>query len=652
MPNSISEKDFHMLAEAIPQLVWIITPDGKFLYCNHKLTDYLNLPTNEKDIFRIWLEALHPDDRESTIDVWSHSVLTGEPYETEYRMRNGKTGEYRWFLARASVLNNSSPEVKWFGTCTDIHEQRVIRDGQEFLAACSKVLASSINYLETVQKVAELAVPEIADWCSIELIENNELKQVAVAHKNPEELKNAKQLAKHRKQDISSKRVIPEILRTGKSAYYPVITDEMLRRYARNETEFKLFKKLNFESSMIVPISVDNKNIGVIQFVSTESKKRFSTFDLYVAEEVGRRVALTIQNDQLIEESQRKEKQFRALYNSNIIGVTYSTSCGEITDANDAFLDMIGFTKKDLHAGNVRWDQLTPPKYKERMHEAYEEIAKNGFMNPWEKEYYKKDGGTVPAIICGVMLNKKTTETLMLVLDISERKRLEERKDEFIGITSHELKTPLTSIKGYVQILERIINEMGNEQMSLYIKKTNTYINRLNSLIVDLLDVSKVQAGKLMLNFSTFDFPELVRQSIDAVQGTSNSHKITFFYDNQFSWDGDEHRLEQVFINLLTNAIKYSPNAKKVVVHLEKNEKEVIVGVQDFGIGISKKEISKIFERFYRVESISKRFSGLGIGLYISYEIIKRHGGKMWVESELGKGSTFYFSLPVDTSNL
>ncbi len=646
MTNTVSDKDFHMLAEVIPQLIWIITPEGEFLYCNKQFLEYLNISSKTKNIFEIWLKSLHPDDQEKTIQMWGHSVLTGKQYETEYRMKNGKTGEYRWFLARAAVMNDEDSGVRWFGTCTDIHEQKMIGEGQSFLAGSSKILASSMNYEENIQKVANLAVAEIADWCTVELIENNELKQIAVAHNDPQKVKDAQEFARNRSKDLSSRRVVPDVLRTGKSAFYPIITDDMLRKYCTSEREFKLFKKLNFESSMIVPISLEKKNFGVMQFVSTESKKRFSNFDLYVAEEIGRQIALSIQNAQLIEESQRKEKQFRALYNSNIIGVKYTLFDGKILEANDAFLNMLGYTKKDIEKGNIRWNKLSPPEYQVQIDDSLRQLKENGFVTPWERAYITRDGRTVPAIVCSVLLNKKTTETLTLVLDITERKKLEERKDEFIGITSHELKTPLTSIKGYVQILERITKDLGDEQMNLYIQKTNTYINKLNSLIVDLLDVSKVQAGKLILNYSTFDFQDLLAESIEGVQETTPSHKITVDNHNHFKWTADENRVGQVLINLLTNAIKYSPRSKKVTIHLENKKDQVVVGIQDYGIGISQNEISKIFERFYRVESVSKRFSGLGIGLYISYDIVKRHGGKMWVESELGKGSTFFFSLP------
>lgn len=236
--------------------------------------------------------------------------------------------------------------------------------------------------------------------------------------------------------------------------------------------------------------------------------------------------------------------------------------------------------------------------------------------------------------------------------EIQRTRELDRRKDEFIGIASHELKTPLTSIKGYVQILERIMAEMKHEKAKYYLDKTNVYIDRLNGLISDLLDVSKIQAGKLQFNVSEFSFSDLVTESIGGIQPLSPSHKIEVKGNVRIKVKGDRNRLEQVMTNLLSNAIKYSPEAERVVVSIEKGAGELKVGVKDFGIGIGKKDQKRIFERFFRSGSVEQKFSGLGIGLYISQEIVRRHGGKMWVESEEGKGSTFYFSIPVNRATM
>lgn len=267
---------------------------------------------------------------------------------------------------------------------------------------------------------------------------------------------------------------------------------------------------------------------------------------------------------------------------------------------------------------------------------------------PWEKEFIRKDGSFVPVIVGCVATNKEAGEFLAFTLDISERKKLEQRKDEFIGIASHELKTPLTSIKGYTQILERIIRQMGDDKLKLYLRKTNVYIDRLDSLIADLLDVSKIQAGKLQMNFSTFPFHELLAEGIETMQHTYSQHRIIVKGNIDAEITGDKHRLEQVFTNLLSNAIKYSPEADRVEIDIKKNSNSLQIGIRDYGIGIDSEQVPKLFRRFYRIDERATQFSGLGIGLYISNQIVKRHGGKMWVRSQPGEGSIFYFTLPVN----
>lgn len=231
--------------------------------------------------------------------------------------------------------------------------------------------------------------------------------------------------------------------------------------------------------------------------------------------------------------------------------------------------------------------------------------------------------------------------------NIDDQKQLEERKDEFIGIASHELKTPLTSIKAYTELLERRLMDGSDETSRIYITKTNGYIKKLGQLISDLLDVSKIQAGKLQFHMQDFDADEFVKESIDNIMHLANKHRITINGKAGVQLRGDKQRLEQVLSNLLSNAMKYSPAADEVIVNVCHDDEKVTISVTDHGIGVPADKHTKLFERFYRVEKNAYRFQGLGIGLYISAEIVRRHGGKIWVESEEGKGATFHFTLPL-----
>ncbi|MBW4889815.1 PAS domain S-box protein [Mucilaginibacter sp. HMF5004] len=236
-------------------------------------------------------------------------------------------------------------------------------------------------------------------------------------------------------------------------------------------------------------------------------------------------------------------------------------------------------------------------------------------------------------------------------VDITEQKHLQQQKDDFIGIASHELKTPVTSIKAYTQVLERMLLKKGEIKEANMINRMDGQINRLNSLVGDLLDVTKINSGKLQFNPVDFDFNTHVKDLIEDLQRTTDKHTLVANFDPTGIVYGDKERIGQVITNLITNAIKYSPNADKIIISSSVNEGNVKLCIQDFGIGIAEKNLDKVFEQFYRVSGdMQHTFPGLGLGLYISSEIIKRENGRIWVSSKEGEGSKFCFSLPLKNS--
>ena len=239
--------------------------------------------------------------------------------------------------------------------------------------------------------------------------------------------------------------------------------------------------------------------------------------------------------------------------------------------------------------------------------------------------------------------------------EIRERKNAEEalreseaRKDEFISMASHELKTPLTSLKGFTNLLQRRLTKQGDKQALHFLARMEEQLDKLSKLVSDLLDVTKMQTGKLEFREERFFLNELVRETLENLQGTMETHHLQLEEVTDVQVLGDKDRLGQVLINLLTNAIKYSPEADTVIVRVSADEHNAIVSVQDFGIGIAETHQEKIFERFYQVnDGTEKTFPGLGIGLYISSQIVRGHHGRLWAESAKGAGTTFYLSLPL-----
>ena len=236
-------------------------------------------------------------------------------------------------------------------------------------------------------------------------------------------------------------------------------------------------------------------------------------------------------------------------------------------------------------------------------------------------------------------------------MDITQQKEVEARKDEFISIASHEMKTPVASIKGFTQILHRLFSTRDDEQPLHFLARMDKQLDRLTKLINDLLDVSKMQTGKLEFHQELFDLDELIQETVENLQAATTTYRFSLEGKTRAQLFADRDRIGQVLINLITNAIKYSPNADKVIVRLANEMDQAKVSVQDFGIGIAEAHHQKIFERFYQATGQEdKTYPGLGIGLYISNEIIKRHHGRMWVESRKGAGATFSFALPLSSS--
>lgn len=237
------------------------------------------------------------------------------------------------------------------------------------------------------------------------------------------------------------------------------------------------------------------------------------------------------------------------------------------------------------------------------------------------------------------------------VVDITDRKALERQKDDFMAIVAHELKTPITSIKGYTQVLAMQLSDLGNEEVNQVQQRLGVQINNLTNLIEKMLDAARIESGELQFKKEKFDLTLLINELVQDVQQSAKRHRLIVTPTPPLFAIGDKAYASQVIINLLSNAIKYSPNADQVIISIRQEAENSICSIQDFGFGISSDQKSTIFEKYYRVKTENvNRPPGVGLGLYLSAEIIRQMGGAIWVESEINQGSTFSFSLPVLSS--
>jgi PAS domain S-box-containing protein len=387
------------------------------------------------------------------------------------------------------------------------------------------------------------------------------------------------------------------------------------------------------------------------------------------------------------EKVRESEERFRFLFDSNVLPVAFWHISGEIYDANDSFLNLMGYTREEMQQGELNWRKFTLPEDAPSHEEKVRQAAEGKTVAPYQAQYINKRGEFVSSLVGYAMLTGSKENGIAFMQDIrkikeveaalrqSEEKyrqlsmNLEEKvnerteelrklneadklKSDFIKMASHELKTPVTSIKGYTQLILSALKEDESKISPLLIRSSlisvDKQVTRLTRLMSELLDLSKIETGMLVLSKEIFNLNELVIETVQDIIYTNSKHNINVFHDFECHVDGDKDRIGQVLINFLTNAIKYSPNSDKVEVWVRQSEKDrVSVSVKDFGIGIEEKDHEKIFERFYRVGGKEEQtFPGFGIGLFIAKEIIQRHDGIIGLVSQKGKGSIFTFTLP------
>ena len=345
-------------------------------------------------------------------------------------------------------------------------------------------------------------------------------------------------------------------------------------------------------------------------------------------------------------------KQFEFVTDFMPVQLWTASTDGNIDYVNQRTIDYFGIELEQVIGSS--WLNLVHPEDRDGCIATWTSSIKTGDMYHYEFRLLDKNGDykwhlaqALPFVNDGKIIKWFGTST-----NIDEQKQLQRQKDDFLGIASHELKTPVTSIKAYAQVLGAMLTKEGETKKAEMVTRMDAQVNRLTNLIGDLLDVTKINSGRLQFNKVWFDLNQAIKETVDDLQHTTKKHTLVDDFGETGQIYSDKDRIGQVITNLITNAIKYSPHTDKIIVSTRITGNEAIVCVQDFGIGIADDKKDKVFEQFYRVSGDKQHtFPGLGLGLYISSEIIKREGGRMWVNSIEGKGSTFCFALPVDGNN-
>jgi len=535
---------YEAMAEAIPQMVWTAQADGSVDFFNRRWLDYTGLALAKSKGW-LWQTALEPSDSVVCGNRWRRSVVEGAGFEVAARIRS-REGALRWHLIRAlPVLDHAGKIGKWFGTCTDIDYQKRAEESLRFLADASEVLSTSHDEIETLNRIAHLAVPQIADFCTVHLLLDRRLQLAAVAHMDPRKA----DLMVRIDRDFPPDRAVAEVGASGRSKLFPEISDAQLGAMGTDKAHREALQQLGLASRICVSLSGRREILGVITFASAERGRLYNERDLALAEELGRRTALALDNNRL----------FAAVNHNKVLAETANAS-----------------------------------------------------------------------------------------------------KDQFLAVLSHELRTPLTPVLLCVEDLSR--DPMQTPPVRSAMEMIRRNIDLEARLIDDLLDITRIQSGKLRLHQVPTDAHAVLRNAIEICDADIRAKNIRVSFglaaESRFV-HADPARLQQVFWNLIKNAVKFTDGGGSIVFRSRNQTTREGIGLQieieDSGIGIDASVLPKIFNAFEQGEkSRSRRYGGLGLGLAISKNLVEAHGGTVQVRSP-GRdlGTTFTVELAtIDPSSV
>jgi len=732
--NEIKEREAQLneLANAMPQLVWMANGEGNIIYYNNRIADYgvVQLADGKWS----WQSMLHPGDLASTILHWNNAVRNGTAYQKEHRIKMAD-GTCKWHLSRAFPQKDAAGNIiKWFGTATDIDEQKKIsesiRVNEEKLKVAIEAAEMGTWEYDLVNDVIECSErtielfgftpgTKISLKTVLDIIDEKDRERVtcavqaALAHGSDGNYDVEYSFTNYRDHtlrsvkakgkvffdgsgiayrltgtllDITKQKETIHSLAYGKAlleAHYEATADGILligadgkllsynRRFTemwdipqsiiqaqdneaalafimnRLEEPEILMEKIKFLYENPVPVSINElvfKNGKIVEchaYPVADKDKGFNAWSWNF-----RDVTASKLYEKTIRES---EERFRLLANS-IPQIVWTTTAGGVC----------GYISSQWYKYTGQWEDDGINTFANYIHpddlpiviNNWNESVKTG--NPYITEYRLKNvqTGEYHWFIANTLPLKDEYGNIVkwvgAATNIHEIKMQEQRKDDFIKMASHELNTPVTSIKGYVQLLLKMHENSEDAFLRQALSAVDRQIVKLAKLISDLLDVTRIESGKLITTKAGFIINELVKETIADLKTVTPHHSIVFNDIEPLTVHADKDRIGQVITNLLGNAVKYSPGADKIIIGISQIAGDVIIKVEDFGIGIDADDQTRIFERFYRVYGKNEQtFPGFGIGLFIVSEIIKQHDGKIWVTSEKNKGSSFYFSLPL-----
>jgi PAS domain S-box-containing protein len=487
--------------------------------------------------------SVHPDDRAMVRAGVQKAMETGEPFSFDHRVV-WPDGSVRWINGRGRVIKDASGKpVTMIGSGQDITDRKNAADAQRLLAEASEALASSLDYRQTLATVANLAVRDVADWCSIAIGDSSgRYEDVARGHRDPARREWVEEYARLHPPRFDTPTGTPQVLRTGKPELYPEIDDELLAAASTTAEERRVIRELRLYSAMVVPMIARGRTIGAISFISAESRRKYTTDDLWFAERLANRAAYAIDNARLYEEA--------------------TAARAEAERANAA-------------------------------------------------------------------------------------------KAQFLASMSHELRTPLNAIAGYAELMELGVLGPVNERQTDALGRLQRSRRHLHSLVDQVLNFARIEAGKVQFDIRPVPVNDALEHIADMVAPQAAGKDLKYDFDGcdpNIAVDADRDRMDQIMLNLIGNAVKYTPGGGAIRVGVQCHPKTVSIEVRDTGPGIPAEKQQVIFQPFVQLGSTTDATaSGVGLGLAISRDLARSMGGDIEVESRDGTGSTFTLTLPRST---
>jgi len=627
------------LFHSIPVGIVYVDRESIVRLCNRAAAGFIGRQLDE--IINSHLHDIFPTNAEAwSLVERALDSAEGIPVQ-QFRMPGNHPGSWPRDYLIAFLLDRA-PDGTTRGvyvTSQEVTELLQTQDALTFLTDASTQLGGSIDYDETLQTAVDLAVPRLADLCMIDIVAGDVGRVVARAV-DPERERLLYEVRQHYPFDPNANAPWTRLVREQGPILAPEADGGQVATLARDEGHAEYLRRIAARSTLFLPLMADGEMIGILSLGMAESGRRFGPAEQRLAAELARRVATSIVNATIYRDAQSAEARYRGLFEGAADAIVVVDNEGTYIDVNPAMSALTGYSRDELLTIRAGDGQLTANG--DGSKPQFDEIRRAGAFRG-EMELRRKDGSVVPveSVIRSVALPDGTV-FINMMRDISRRRELERLQRDFMAIVSHELKGPLTSIKGFGQIMLRqgTFSERAVDSILLQ-------AGQIERLINDMFHAAQSDTDRLELWRNEVNLIEIADTAVDQARATSASHTIRLDTASpEIIGEWDRERLVQVFSNLLSNAIKYSPEGGEIVVSIRQSEHDAQVSISDQGIGIPAAAMPRLFERFYRVEEAGRTIKGLGLGLYITRSLIEAHGGRITVSSEANRGTTFTFTLP------